>query len=123
MKPILSLEFQLERDLMTTVRLTTGGVCSYAGLDLDETEDCKVCVTEALLLLMHRGYPAVRITFSEEEGVSVRIEAAGKANGGGEHPEDAISSALLTALAEEVNLEKEADSLKAIGFRFAKHGR
>ncbi len=122
MNSILSLAIELNRDLMTTVRLTTGGVCSYAGLDIDETEDCKVCITESLLLLMHRGYPSARITFTEDAGMFVRIEAEGNTHNEREYPEDEISCALLSALAGDVNLEKENDCLRAIGFRFAKHG-
>lgn len=123
MKSLLSLGFDLNRELMTTLRLTTGGVCSMAGLDIDETEDCKVCITESLLLLMHCGYPAARVSFSEDDGICVRIEAEGTAGGKEESPEDGISSALLFALAQEVNMEREKDCLKAIGFRFVKNGR
>ena len=123
MKNLLSLNFELNRELMTTLRLATGGVCSLAGLDMDETEDCKVCVTESLLLLMHCGYPAARVSFSEEDGLFVHIEAEGEAKAGEESNEDKISSALLFALAQEVNMEKERDCLKAIGFRFVKNGR
>ena len=123
MKNLLSLNFELNRELMTTLRLTTGGVCSLAGLDMDETEDCKVCVTESLLLLMHCGYPSARVSFSEDGGLLVRIEAEGEAKTLEESPEDKISSALLFALAQEVNMEKEKDCLKAIGFRFVNNGR
>lgn len=123
MKNLLSLDFELNRELMTTLRLATGGVCSLAGLNIDETEDCKVCVTESLLLLMHCGYPSARVSFSDDDGVFVRIEAEGAAKEGEESPDDGISSALLFALAQEVNMEKEKDCLKAIGFRFVKNGR
>lgn len=124
MKKLLSLGFELNRELMTTLRLATGGVCSMAGLDIDETEDCKVCITESLLLLMHSGYRAARVNFAEDDGVSVRIEAEGEAEEReAEFPDDGISSALLFALAQEVNMVKEKDCLKAIGFRFVKNGR
>lgn len=123
MKNLLSLSFELNRELMTTLRLATGGVCSLAGLDMDETEDCKVCVTESLLLLMHSGYPSARVGFSEDGGLFVYIEAEGTARESKEFPEDKISSALLFALAQEVNMEKEKDCLKTIGFRFVKNGR
>lgn len=123
MKELLSLDFQLNSDLMTTLRLTTGGVCSLVGLDLEETEDCKVCITESLLLIMHAGYPAARVRFAEDGGVYVSIEAQGERVEGKEAPDDGISSALLFALAQDVNLEKEKDCLKAIEFRFVKNGR
>lgn len=118
MKELLTLGVRLQSEFMTTVRLATGGVCSLAGLDMDESEDCKVCVTESLLLLMHRGYRAADIRFSGEEALSVLIE--GREYGGetGEFAEDEISAALLSALAENVNMQKEDGCLRAIGFRF-----
>ena len=123
MKNLLSLSFELNRELMTTLRLATGGVCSLVGLDIDETEDCKVCVTESLLLLMHCGYSSARVSFEEDGGLFVHIEAEGEKREAEESPDDGISSALLFALAQEVNMEKEKDCLKAIGFRFVKNGR
>ena len=123
MKQLLSLDFQLNSDLMTTLRLTTGGVCSHVGLDIEETEDCKVCVTESLLLIMHAGYPAARVRFAEDGGVCVNIEAQGEKMEGKEAPDDGISSALLCALAQDVNMKKEKDCLKVIEFRFVKNGR
>ena len=123
MKTLLSLDFELNHELMTTLRLTTGGICSLAGLDLEEAEDCKVCVTESLLLIMHGGYPAAHLSFIEDGGVNVCIEAKGNKQGSIEVPDDGISSALLCALAENVNMKKENDCLKAIEFRFVKNGR
>ena len=123
MKKLLSLAFQLDHELMTTLRLTTGGICSLAGLDIDATEDCKVCVTESLLLLMHSGYPTARVSFHEDGGVYVSIVAEGDKQESIEAADDGISSALLTALASEVSMEKEGDCLKSIGFRFVTNGR
>ena len=123
MKTLLSLDFELNHELMTTLRLTTGGICSLAGLVLEETEDCKVCVTESLLLIMHNGYPSAHVSFIEDGGIHISIEAKGKQQGRIEALDDGISSALLCALAEDVNMQKENDCLKAIEFRFVKNGR
>ena len=123
MKTLLSLDFELNHELMTTVRLTTGGICSLAGLNLDETEDCKVCVTESLLLLMHSGYPSAHVSYQADEGINIHIEAEGEKRKGKASFDDGISSALLFALAQNVNMEKEGDSLKSIGFRFVRNGR
>ena len=118
MNELLTLKIRLQSDMMTTVRLTTGGVCSLAGLDLDESEDCKVCVTESLLLLLHRGYRAASLSFRAEEGLKIRVEGEEAGEIGEESVEDEISAALLGALAEDVTTEKEGDCLRAIGFRF-----
>ena len=123
MKNLLSLDFQLNHELMTTLRLATGGICSLVGLDLEATEDCKVCVTESLLLFMHNGYSAARVNFAQDDGVHIHIAAEGDKQECIEIPEDGISSALLVALANDVNIKREGDCLKAIEFRFVNNGR
>ena len=118
MKELFSAKLPLKSELMTTVRLTTGGLCSLAGLSLDESEDCKVCVTESLLLLMHRGFPSAAVRFSDDKGLNVEITGEGACGKAQESVEDEISVALLNALTENVNLQKEDGCLYAIGFRF-----
>ncbi len=119
MKELLSLRFPLGNEGMTTVRLATGGVCSQAGLDLDASEDCKVCVTESLLLLWHAGYGRAELVFFEENGLCARI--AGEESGEGRAcAEDEISFALLGALASDVCTEKREGRLSGISFRFGK---
>ena len=123
MKDILALGIGLNREILTTVRLTTGGVCSLVGLDMEESEDCKVCVTESLLLLMHSGFRAARLSFAESEGVCIKIEGDDYAAPAENYPDDEISSALLSALAGDVNMQRRDGRLTAIEFRFAKNGR
>ncbi len=118
MNELMTLIFPLGSDKMTTVRLTTGGLCALASLGLDESEDCKVCVTESLLLLMHRGYREARVTFSLEGGLAVRVEGEGEGSGAPTE-EDEISFALLGALNDAVSTEQREGKLKAIAFRFA----
>ncbi len=120
MRTLLELTMPLESGLMTTARLATGGVCSLAGLDLDTSEDCKVCLTESLLLLMHRGFSAVRVRFFEDEGLLVRAAGTGEIREAGEYPEDEISFALLGALNGSVTTAKKGGKLAEISFRFAK---
>ncbi|MDE5547558.1 MAG: hypothetical protein K2J30_00960 [Clostridia bacterium] len=112
------LTMPLSGELMTTVRLTTGGVCSVAGLSMDDGEDCKVCVTESLLLLMHRGYNAAQIVFTVENGLGVEIEGQNKTERESAPQEDEISAAILCALAENAVLEKKDGELSRITFRF-----
>ena len=40
-----SVTLPLMGEYLTTVRLTTGGLCSLVGFDVDSAEDYKVCVT------------------------------------------------------------------------------
>ncbi len=117
MKELLSLRFPLEKEGMTTVRLATGGVCSQLGFDLDASEDCKVCVTESLLLLMHAGYACAELVFASENGLHVRVSGDGQGLGTA-CEEDDISFALLGALAYGVNTEKREGRLQSVSFRF-----
>ena len=119
MKEFLSLRFPLESGIMTTIRLTTGGACSAVGLDLDLSEDCKVCVTEGLLLLMHAGFGIACVRFMEEEGLNVRL--TGEEQGeSAEQAEDEISVALLEALAGSTAIVRTGGKVSEISFRFEK---
>lgn len=100
-----------DNSLLTTVRLCVGGLASAAGLDVDEVEDFKVCVTESLLLFKRNGYSLAKAHFETEEN-SLRVKLL--ADGKGEKAENAdledeISFALLGALVDEANFDKGED--------------
>ena len=118
MEEIMSVTFPLESGLLTTVRLTTGGVCSLAGLDLDDSEDCKLCVTESLLVLLRNGFSRARLAFSLQGGLSVQIcgESAGAPSA--KEGQDELSLALLGALVKDLVMEREGDVVCKIAFRF-----
>ena len=107
----------LTGEYLTTVRLTTGGLCALAGFDVDETEDFKVCVTESLLILKRNGYTRASIVFTVGETLGCAI--TGEAyNGVKENAlEDEISRALLSALLGEVQFISNANGeLESIVF-------
>ena len=119
MKSLMQVQFALQRELFTSIRLLTGGVASVAGLSLDESEDCKVCVTESLLLLSSRGYGEARISFEKGEGLSVLLTGVGKAEKG-ETPSEGeeISIALLEALVDRLDMQRQNGCLAEISFGF-----
>lgn len=119
MKEFFTMILPLKSDYMTTVRLATGGVCSLAGLGLDDSEDCKVCVTESLLLIMRAGYTRARLTFCGEEGLSVRISGEEAEGAVQTSQEDEISCALLGALVENLTMERGENGVSGVSFRFA----
>lgn len=112
-----SITTPLTGEYLTTVRLTTGGLCALAGFDLDSTEDFKVCVTESLLVLKRSGYLSARIEFQMGEMLCCAVrgeEPFGEAENG---PEDEISYALLSALLGKVDYEKdEHGRVQAVAF-------
>ena len=105
------VELSLTGEYLTTVRLTTGGLCALVGFDVDAAEDYKVCVTESLLILKRNGFTRASITFmiGEELGCCVcGNEKTGKAENS---IEDEISRALLAALVGEVEFVKDGDGM------------
>ena len=93
-------------DYLTTVRLTTGGLCAMAEFDVDSTEDFKVCVTESLLILKRSGYQIANITFTIGEALGCFVEGVGAPVDAEESVEDEISYALLNALLGKVEFGK-----------------
>lgn len=98
----------LTGEYLTTVRLTTGGLCALAGFDVDGTEDFKVCVTESLLILKRNGFRAASIEFSVGEALSCIMQGIGDVAEKEETLEEEISRALLAALLGKVDFVKDA---------------
>lgn len=92
----------LTGEYLTTVRLTTGGLCSLVGFDVDAAEDYKVCVTESLLILKRNGYTRASIRFSVGEVLGCKIDGMEKTGEKEDALENDISRALLSALLGEV---------------------
>ncbi len=114
----MRMNLPLTGELLTTVRLTTGGVCSVAGLSMDDGEDCKVCVTESLLLLTHRAITRAEIVFTMDNGLAAESTGLNRSERESVPQEDEISAAILSALAENAVLEKDEKGLFRISFRF-----
>lgn len=104
-----SVTLPLTGEYLTTIRLTTGGICALAGFDVDATEDFKVCVTESLLILKRNGFVRATIEFMVGEALSCLV--CGQELGGEkeETMEEEISRALLSALLGKVDFAQSAD--------------
>ena len=102
-----SVSLPLTGEYLTTIRLTTGGLCSLVGFDVDLAEDYKVCVTESLLILKRNGYTSATIDFSVSEALGCAV--VGKEKGGEKEDalENEISRALLSALVGEVDIQTD----------------
>lgn len=110
------IELPLENEYFTTVRLTTGGVCSLSGLDVDASEDYKVCVTESLLILKRSGFARAKIEYSVEDGLCCRVLGVGEQSDVEESVEDGISRALLSALVDEVAYTEDGNRVTGVTF-------
>ena len=105
-----NVSLPIEGEYLTTVRLTTGGLCARAGFDVDSAEDYKVCVTESLLILKRNGFLEADIGFTVGETLACLV--TGKNRGG--QTEDSleceISKALLSALIGEVDFTTDEEN-------------
>lgn len=106
----------LTGEYLTTVRLTTGGLCALVGFNVDETEDFKVCVTESLLILKRNGYATANIEFTVGEALGCKVIGVGARGEKVDAFEDGISSALLSALIGNVEFTKEQDVVTGVVF-------
>ena len=104
-----SVKLPLTGEYLTTVRLTTGGLCSLAGFDVDTAEDYKVCVTESLLILRRNGFSVAEIEFGVGQTLSCCVCGLEKNGEKQEGMEDEISRALLSALLGTVDFSVDAD--------------
>ena len=104
-----SINLPITGEYLTTVRLTTGGICALAGFDVDSAEDFKVCVTESLLILKRNGFKKASVRFETGEALSCAVAGVGEPSEKEDTIEDEISYALLNALLGQVDFEKEFD--------------
>ena len=102
-----SVSLPLTGEYLTTVRLTTGGLCLLAGFDMDIAEDFKVCVTESLLILKRSGFLRANIGFTVGEALRCVVCGEGKRGEKEDSVEDEISRALLSARVGEVKFVKD----------------
>ena len=106
-----SISLPLTGEYITTVRLTTGGICSLADFDVDTTEDYKVCVTESLLILKRNGFLTASVTFAVGETLDCVVCGEEKGGEKTEEMEEEISKALLSALLGDVEFVKNSEGI------------
>ena len=112
-----SVTLPLTGEYLTTVRLTTGGLCSLVGFDVDFAEDFKVCVTESLLILKRNGYTAATIDYTVGEALGCHVMGKDCVGEKENSVEDEISRALLSALLGAVEFDTDENG-EVRGIRF-----
>lgn len=112
-----NVSLPIEGEYLTTVRLTTGGLCVLAGFDLDTAEDYKVCVTESLLILKRNGFLEAEIEFTVGETLACTVTGKTPLNATEDALEDEISRALLSALIDNAEFTTD-DNGKVLKIAF-----
>ena len=111
------IELPLSGEYLTTIRLTTGGLCAMAGFDVDTAEDFKVCVTESLLIVKRNGFLRASVEFNVGETLACTVSGQDKEKADTETLENEISHALLEALLGKVEFTAdESGSVEKIAF-------
>ena len=112
-----SITLPLTGEYLTTVRLTTGGICALADFDVESTEDFKVCVTESLLILKRNGFERATIEFTVSDMLLCDVRGEGEYGEKTESMEEEISRALLSALLGKIEfVTNEEDRVEKISF-------
>ena len=107
-----SVKFHLsDSAYMTALRLVAGAICSAQDIDVDTSEDFKVCVTESAIILKNCGFESADFTFAAEDGVMCTVTGEG---GKPHESENAFSLALVSALVSECNIEDEGGIVKRV---------
>ena len=112
-----SVALPIEGEYLTTIRLTTGGLCALAGFDVDTAEDYKVCVTESLLILKRNGFSHAELVFTVGETLGCKVTGKQACTPSEDKTENEISRALLGALLGDVDFTTDENgTVLAIAF-------
>ena len=114
---VIKLSLPLLSECVVSARLTAGVVCSILKLDIDESEDVKLCVSEACNVLLNQNFCTAEITFGFGDGL--RLELAGTdCRGEAKESKSAneMSVMLLSALADNVQFFESGGIISKISF-------
>lgn len=107
-----TVKFNLcDSEYMTALRLVCGAVCSVHGLNVDDSEDFKVCVTESAIILKNCGFDTCTVTFREDNGLYCEVSGAG---GSPKEGENELSLALISALVSQCDIEKKGEAINKV---------
>lgn len=110
-----TVKFNLcDSEYMTALRLVCGAICSVHGLDVDESEDFKVCVTESAIILKNCGFNSCTVVFKDDGGLWCEVSGEGGALKSGENE---LSLALISALVSECDIERSGEAISKVTLR------
>jgi anti-sigma regulatory factor (Ser/Thr protein kinase) len=116
MEKEIVLELPLCSNNLLCARLTTFAVCSLMKIDINETEDIKVCVNEACLIMMNSRYSNVNVKYNMENNLKICVQGSGSCLNPINSDEDSkeLSLMLLNSLVDEVDYKKDGGIISSI---------
>jgi hypothetical protein len=100
-----------DSEYMTAVRLVAGAVCALGDVDVDCSEDFKVCVTESCIMLKNCGYDDAEVDFCLTDGVTAKVCGFG---GKPKTADNELSLALISALVSSCEIEKADGAINRV---------
>jgi hypothetical protein len=97
-----------DSEYLTAVRLVVGAICALHDVDVDSTEDFKVCVTECCIILKNCGYESVTITFEKGQSVCATVCGEGGKPVGADNE---LSLSLISALVSSCEIENQGEAI------------
>ena len=108
----LTFKFHLaDSSYMTALRLVAGAVCSAHDIDVDASEDFKVCITESAIILKDSGFESVSIVFGGEDKLVCTVTGEG---GVPHESENEFSLALISALVEDCSIDRRGGAIERV---------
>lgn len=95
---------------MTALRLVSGAYLALHDIDVDASEDFKVCVTESAIILKNCGFEQAEITFC---GGDAACTVKGK-GGTPRESENDFSLALISALVKSCEIERKGGIIERV---------
>ncbi len=117
MKKRIKLSLPLISECVVSARLTAGVVCSILKLDIDQTEDVKLCVSEACNILLGQNFCVAEISFDFEDKLAMEVSGI---SCGDEHMAEGetfdLSVMLLNALSDSTEFVSHEGLIQKISF-------
>lgn len=110
----IDMTLPLSSECLVAARLTAGAVCNILGLNIEEADDVKLCVSEACNLIFAQNFGAAFIRFGFERDLCVEIRGDQPIQEQGKKVDEDMCRLLLDTLSDHVDYVEEGGKLTRI---------
>lgn len=122
MKPEETIELIVPaaRDVLLVLRLTTAGVISRVGMDMDAMDDMKMAVEESFncLMMQRPGFERLIVRYHYHQGqVDIQLQGIDPLPGEGVVPNESelqVIRCILESMADSVTLKTHGEGIEAV---------
>lgn len=119
-KETIELTVPAARDVLLVLRLTTAGVVSRLGMDMDAMDDMKMAVEESFncLMMQRPGYEKLTVRYCyHEDTVDIDLQGINPLPGVGAAPNEnelQVIRCILESMADSVTLKTHGEGIEAV---------